>query len=64
MDVSQSTGRCQGLRPLVGPRLMIVSHGLERGYDRARGLVLRTVCTDGYVTIYEMIHTIRRKLEH
>ena len=38
MDVSQPTGRCQGLPPLVGIHLVIVAHGLERGYDRARGL--------------------------
>jgi two-component system KDP operon response regulator KdpE len=38
MEVSQPPERCLGLPPLVGTRLVIVSNGLERGYDRARGL--------------------------
>ncbi len=38
MEVSQSSERCQGLPPLVGTRIVVVSYGLERGYDRARGL--------------------------
>ena len=38
MEVSHSLERCQGLPPLVGTRLVVISHGLERAYDRARGL--------------------------
>jgi len=34
----QPQDRCQGLPPLVGTRVVILSQGLERGYDRARGL--------------------------
>ncbi len=34
----QNQDRCQGLPPLVGTRVVILSQGLERGYDRARGL--------------------------
>jgi two-component system KDP operon response regulator KdpE len=29
---------CTGLPPLVGLQLVVISHGLERSYDRARGL--------------------------
>jgi two-component system KDP operon response regulator KdpE len=38
MDGSHDPGRCKGLPPLVGLKVVIVSHGLERSYDRARGL--------------------------
>lgn len=38
--MEQANGRtaCVGLPPLVGVQLVVVSHGLERSYDRARGL--------------------------
>jgi two-component system KDP operon response regulator KdpE len=38
MEQARQAEKCQGLPPLVGTRLVIVSTGLERSYDRARGL--------------------------
>lgn len=38
MQVIDRETRCKGLPPLVGLRIAVVSYGLERSYDRARGL--------------------------
>ncbi len=40
MQTSLEPDTCRGLPPLVGVQLVVVSFGLERSYDRARGLEL------------------------
>ncbi|MGH2625914.1 MAG: response regulator transcription factor [Anaerolineales bacterium] len=38
MDHAPGRGRNGGLPPLVGARVIVISHALERAHDRARGL--------------------------